>query len=595
MIDMASRTKQRRTLGLALTISLAACSGPEAQSADLVLTGGSLYSFAWDAPGPDGTPAPAAPFSVTEGWRPDATAIAMRDNEILFVGDDAGAEAFVGASTRVVDLDGETILPGLVDSHTHVAELGRNLERIDLVGVDSEEEAIRLVTDRAASTPEGEWILAAGWDEGAWADRYPTWDALNSAVPNHPVWLRGLHGFAGWGNRLAFEASGITNATSAPTGGEVGRDASGALNGLLLNRAVTLIDDAIPEPGEAAAERALLAGLNAMAQSGYVAVHEAGTPPGTMSTLERLDASGSLPIRVNAMISGRDPAQIAEWVARGPLSRAGEQDPRLFVRAVKAYYDGSLGVRGARLIEDYSDRPGHRGVSGAGYGFNQDSVAQLMAVGFQAAIHAIGDAGNRETLDFIESVIKSMPATRELRNRVEHAQVVHHDDFGRFVSLGLIASMEPQHAAEDMPWAEERIGAERIRGAYAWRTMLELGVPLTFNSDNPGSSHDPFYGLHSAVTRRDPSAEPRGGWYPEQAVTPEEAIRAYTSGAAYAAFLEEETGVLTPGRWADVTVLSIDPLRVATGDTPEDLFDGRVVMTIVGGVIAYEAPNTVNR
>jgi len=584
-----------KRLAASLLIALAACGAESAPEADLVITGGSLYSFAWDAPGPDGTPAADAPFSAADGWQPDATAIAMAGNEILFVGDDEGAEAYRGPSTRVLRLHGETILPGLVDSHTHVAELGRNLARIDLVDVATEDEAIRRVVARAAETPEGEWIIGAGWDEGAWANRYPTWDALNAAVPNHPVWLRGLHGFAGWGNRLAFETAGVTSQTEAPTGGEIGRTSAGELTGLLLNRAVTLLDGAIPAPGPREAENQLLAGLTNMAESGFVAVHEAGTPPGTMSALERLDAAGRLPIRVNAMLSGRDAAQLADWLERGTVTREGESDPRLFVRSVKAYYDGSLGVRGARMIEEYSDRPGHTGVSGAGYGFSQDSIGQMMAAGFQAAIHAIGDAGNRETLDFIEGVLAEAPGARGLRHRVEHAQVVHPDDFDRFASLDLVASMEPPHAAEDMPWAEDRVGPTRILGAYAWRTMLELGVPLTFNSDNPGSRHDPFYGLHSAVTRRTPAGEPAGGWYPAQAVTPEEAIRAYTSGAAYASFLEDHTGVLEPGRWADVTVMDIDPLRVGTSGTPERLLEGHIVLTVVGGQVMFDALDPATR
>jgi predicted amidohydrolase YtcJ len=514
----------------------------------------------------------------------------MVGSQIVYVGDDAGAAAFIGERTRVIQLDGATVLPGLVDSHTHVAELGRNLARVDLVGVETEEEMIRRVVERAAEVPPGEWVLGAGWDEGAWANRYPTWDALNEATPDHPVWLRSLHGFAGLANQAAFEVAGVVTTTESPTGGEIGRSPEGGLTGLLLNRAVTLLDEAVPAPGPTEAENQVLAGLEAMAASGYVAVHEAGTPTGTMQALERLDAAGRLPIRVYALLSGRDPAQLAEWAERGPLVREGDADPRLFVRGVKAYYDGSLGVRGARMIEAYSDLPGHHGVSGEGYGFNQDSIAMMMGEGFQAAIHAIGDAGNRETLDFISGVYEATPAARALRNRVEHAQVVHPDDFERFVSLDVIASMEPPHAVEDMPWAEDRVGPERIRGAYAWRTLLERGVPLTFNSDNPGSSHDPFYGLHAAITRRNPALEPSGGWYAEQAVTPEEALRAYTSGAAYASFLEDRTGVLAPGRWADLTVLDVDPLRAGASDAPEAILAGRVLLTVSGGRVVYEAP-----
>ena len=575
----------------AALLAPAGCAGPAEEPADLVLTGARVYTLSWSAPGPEGEPAADAPFDAGSGWHPDATAVALRGNRILFVGDDAGARAFVGERTRVVELAGATVLPGLVDSHTHVAELGRKLAWVDLTDVETEEEAVRRVAARAATASAGAWILGAGWDEGAWAGRLPTWDALNAAVPDHPVWLRSLHGFAGWGNRLAFRQAGITEATPDPVGGEIGRTTDGRLNGLLLNRAVSLMDRAIPEPSPEELESQLLAALEEMARSGYVAVHEAGTAAATVAALERLEARGRLPVRVYVMLDGRDPALLADWMARGPLRRDGEADPRLFVRAVKAYYDGSLGVRGARLLDDYSDMPGHRGVSGAGYGFNRDSIAAMMASGFQAAIHAIGDAGNRETLDFFQAVFDSLPGARANRHRVEHAQVVHPDDFSRFVDLGLVASMEPAHAVEDMPWAEDRVGPERIRGAYAWRTFLRLGVPLTFNSDNPGSSHDIFYGLHAAVTRRNRELQPPGGWYPEQAVTPEEAVRAYTTGAAYAAFLEERTGVLAPGRWADLTVMDIDPFVAGSGAAPEELLRGRILLTVVGGRVVYEAGN----
>jgi len=584
-----------RTTGLACScavlalLGLTGCSGYESPTADLVLTGGSVYSLDWAPPGPDGTPADDAPFSAADGWHPDATAVALAGNEVVFVGDDAGAEAYIGTNTRVILLHGATVLPGLVDSHTHVAELGRNLSRVDLVGVGTEEEAIARTVARAAEVPEGTWIVGAGWDEGAWANRYPNWDALSAAVPNHPVWLRGLHGFAGWGNRLAFERAGVTTDTESPVGGEIGRTPDGQLTGLLLNQGTNLLDFAIPAPSPEELEAELLAALEEMARSGYVAVHEAGTAAATMAALERLDAAGRLPLRFHVMLSGRDPALLAEWIERGPLTREGETDPRLFVRSVKAYYDGSLGVRGARMLEDYSDRPGHRGVSGTGYGFNQDSIAAMLSAGFQVGIHAIGDAGNRESLDFLERVYADAPQVRNARNRIEHAQVVHPDDFQRWVDLDLIASMEPPHAVEDMPWAEDRVGPDRIRGAYAWRTFLELGVPLIFNADNPGSDHSPFYGMHSAVTRRNPALQPAGGWYPEQAVTPEEAVRAYSTGAAYASFLEAQTGVLAPGRWADVTVIDVDPFRAGSGDEPEVILNGRVILTVVGGRIVYES------
>jgi predicted amidohydrolase YtcJ len=456
---------------------------------------------------------------------------------------------------------------------------------VNLVGVETEEEAVALVARRAETTPEGEWILGRGWDEGAWANRYPTMDLLSEAVPNHPVVLNSLHGFAVWGHRLAFERAGITRETPTPNGGDILRDAAGEPSGIVLNRAGALLSGAVPAPSDEQLKGYILAGLERMARDGFVAVHEAGSGRRQLAALQTLEGAGELPIRVYSMLSARDSELCEEWLSKGPVLGV---DGRLAVRSVKAYYDGALGSRGARLLEDYADRPGHRGTSGDEYGFDEELVARMMKGGFQVGIHAIGDAGNRETLEFLERVVEEDPDTVALRHRVEHAQIVHPDDFARFVPLGLIASMQPPHAVEDKSWAEERLGPDRILGGYAWRTFRENGVGLILNSDLAGSDHDIFYGLHAAITRRDKKLEPAEGWYPEQNLTPEEALRAYTSWAARAAHWEEETGILAPGRWADVTVMSIDPLVVGESE-PGALLDGEIVATVVGGEVVFSA------
>jgi predicted amidohydrolase YtcJ len=477
------------------------------------------------------------------------------------------------------------VIPGLIDSHTHVAGLGEMVGRVDLYGVQTEAEAVERVVRFAAAVPKGEWIVGRGWDEGAWASRYPDMKLLSEKVPDHPVYLASLHTFAGWGNRLAFERAKITRNTKAPEGGEILKDGAGNPTGIVLNRAVALLAGAVPPPTEEQMEARVLAGLERMARDGYAAVHEAGVDSALLKALESLASEGKLPIRVYAMLSARDEALCRAYLSRGP-----ERDPKkmLVVRSVKAFYDGALGSRGARLLADYADREGHRGVSGEAYGFDQALVGELMRAGFQVAIHAIGDAGNRETLDFIEAVVKAHPAARDQRNRIEHAQVVHPDDFPRFTRLGVIASMQPPHCAEDKAWAEDRLGPERVRGAYAWRTLRRSGARLAFNSDLTGSDHNFFYGLHSAITRRDKELQPPGGWYPEERVTPEEAVRGYTIWGAYAAFAEKETGVLAPGRWADLTVMDVDPLSV--GETePERLLKGKIQATVVAGKLVHEA------
>ncbi len=574
-------------LGCCLAALLGACAAPPPDGptpADLVLTNARVYSFAWGEPDRDGVPAADAP--VEDGaWHADAEAVAISDGKIVFVGSAAEADAYRGEGTEVVDLGGAVVLPGLVDSHTHVAGLGASLEQIDLTEVATEEEAVELAAARAEEVPPGTWIVGWGWDEGAWANRYPDLEPLSSRTRDHPVVLRSLHGFAVWGNRSALEAAGIDRDTPTPSGGEIRRDEDDEPTGILLNRATALLTDAIPPPTPEELQERVLRGLQAMAAAGYVTVHDAGVGSELLAAFESLHRQGKLPVRVGVMLSARDQELLRTWLARGPWTA---EDGMLTVRSVKAYYDGALGSRGARLLDDYADLPGHRGTSGEEYGFDQDLVTEMIHAGFQTAVHAIGDAGNRETLDFFERAFAG--TTQDLgrggRHRIEHAQVIHLDDFQRFADLGIVASMQPPHAVEDKTWAEDRLGSERIAGAYAWRKLRRTGVEVVFNSDLPGSDHSIFYGLHAAITRRSKDLQPSAGWYPDQALTPEEAVRAYSVWPAHTGFREEDTGLLAPGRWADLTVLDVDPLFLGAAE-PEKLLDGSVLLTVVGGKIVH--------
>ena len=579
--------KTVKWMSCAVLALLAACSSETeqqlaAEGADLILMNGRVYSLRWDEPAVDGTLAENAPNDG--GWSPDASAVVVKNGEIVYVGDSPEAMNYEGENTRVVDLAGATVLPGLVDSHTHVFGVGAAIERIDLTQVDTEEEAVALVVERAKTTPKGEWILGRGWDEGAWANRYPDKELLSEAVPDHPVFLSSLHGFAGWANQAALDAGGITSETEVPVGGEIRTGPDGEPNGLFLNRAVPVIRNAVPAPSHEQLMETAYTGLAQMAKDGYTAVHDAGLDTGMMAALEQLEAEDRLPIRVYAMLSLRDEPLMRRWIERGPDS---DNDSMLVTRTVKAYYDGALGSRGARLLWDYEDLPGHRGVSGSGYGFDEELMAAAMKKGFQVAIHAIGDAGNREALDILERVFDEDASTRALRHRIEHAQVMHPDDIPRLGQLGIIASMEPPHAVEDKTWAEARLGPERILGAYAWRTLRETNAALTFNSDNPGSDHSIFYGLHAAITRQDKNSQPEGGWYAEQAVNADEAVRGYTSWSAYASFREDDTGILDAGRWADITVMDVDPFVLAD-QVPADMLNGRILMTVVNGEVVHE-------
>ncbi len=571
-----------RILGGVLVFCLGGCSlGGATEAADLILHNARVYSLNWPEPSRDGQPDPSAPHGPA-GWTPDATAVAIRGDRIIFVGSDAEALHLANGSTRTRDLAGATLLPGLIESHTHAVELGRNLRMADLVGVKTEDEAIARVRVHARKHPDAKWILGHGWDEGAWADRYPDMAKLSRAFPKRPVVLRGLHGFAVWGNAAAFAAAGINRDTEAPSGGDIIRDQHGNPSGVLTNRATELLSQAIPIAAKEEREAAILAGLDELARSGYVAVHEAGVDAQTLADLEGLSKQGRLPLHFYAMLSARDSELCRSWQLKGPDT--GESG-KLKVRAVKAFFDGALGSRGASLLTDYADQSGHRGVAGAQYQFDQDLVADMMRAGFQVCIHAIGDAGNRQTLDFIAAVQGN--ADGDYRHRIEHAQVLHPEDMPRFAALGVIASMEPPHAMEDKAWAEARLGPERVLGAYAWRSLRENGARLCFNSDLPGSDWNIFYGLHSAVTRQDKTGAPAGGWYPEQAMSIEESIRGYSSWGAYAGFAEDEAGVLAKGMRADITVMDIDPFDLAAG-SPESILAGNILMTLVSGEFAFD-------
>ncbi|HEX7836355.1 MAG TPA: amidohydrolase [Kofleriaceae bacterium] len=554
--------------------------------ADLILTNANVYTLAWGEPAANGTPAADAPHGPA-GWTPDAQAVAIRGSRIVFVGSNDAAAKWRGPSSRVIDLHGATLLPGLVDSHVHILELGRMLERVNLVGVATEAEAVEKVAARAAVTPKGEWILGYGWDDGAWANRYPTLKLLSERVPDHPVYLRGLHGYAVWGNRLAFERAKITPATRAPAGGEIKKDASGAPSGVLINAAVGLLESAIPAPTVAQIEALALKGLEAMARAGYVAVHEAGADSELMAAFEHLAATRRLPVRVYAMLSGRDHPLLERWLAKGPEAPA--EQPMLTTLGVKVFFDGALGSRGARLLAPYADRPGERGVPTPEAAFDPKLTAAMMKAGFQVDIHAIGDAANREAIDFVEAVMKDAASARDRRHRIEHAQVLDARDVPRFASSGIIASMQPPHAVEDMVWAEDRLGPDRVKLAYAWRTLRRSGAHLVFSSDLPGTDYDVFYGLHSVITRQDRTGKPAGGWHAEQRMTPEEALRGYTTWAAYAAFDEGQTGVLAAGRWADLTAMDLDPLNAGEKE-PARLLAGNIKMTVVAGRIVKTSP-----
>ncbi|MEZ5962382.1 MAG: amidohydrolase family protein [Planctomycetota bacterium] len=466
------------------------------------------------------------------------------------------------------------VLPGLHDAHAHLQGLGAALENVDLVGTASFAEVVERVQARAARTPVGEWVLGRGWDQNDWDDKaFPGHAALSAAVPDHPVWLVRVDGHAALANARAMALADLTSATATPAGGEILKDAAGAPTGVLIDTAMGLVGGSLPQPGSAQLERQLLAAHDACLAVGLTCVHDAGMSSEQIDIVRRLWLQRRWKLRVYAML----PAAEVEAIRRGPWQTP---DDVLIVRAVKGYADGALGSRGAALLAPYSDQPGYRGLMITPRAGLQ-KLAQLCAdTGFQLCVHAIGDAANRAVLDAYAATTFAHGA-RAARFRIEHAQVVHPDDFVRFASLGVLPSMQPTHLTSDMPWAEARLGQDRIAGAYAWRRFLALGLPLPCGTDFPVEGHDPRLTLFAAVTTRAPGGEVE--MRPEQKLSRREALAGMTRDAAYAAFLERELGAIEPGMRADFTVFDRDPLVCAE----DEILHMKVLLTVIGGEVVY--------
>jgi predicted amidohydrolase YtcJ len=479
-------------------------------------------------------------------------------------------------NAHVVDATGATILPGLTDAHGHLYGLGLALDTVSLVGLPTYEEGIARVKERASRAAANEWIIGRGWDQNRWPGKqFPTAAPLDAAVSDHPVWLRRVDGHAGVANSAAMRAAGVTRATPDPEGGRVLRDANGEPTGVFVDEAMTLIDRSVPPPSAALRKSRVLAAAQAMVAHGLTEMHDAGADDETIAAVQELIDAKQLPIRVYTMVSD-DAAALTKWFARGPLVAYGN---RLTVRSVKLYADGALGSRGAALLAPYSDDPSNTGLLIAKPEHIHDVATRALKAGFQVNTHAIGDRGVHNVIDSYEAA----GVTPEKRFRIEHFQVVAPEDFARVAHDGIIASMQPTHATSDMPWAEDRLGAARIRGAYAWRTVLNSGAHIALGSDFPVEDVNPFFGLYSAVTRQDQSGAPAGGWYPDQKLTLAEAVRGFTKDAAYAAFEEASRGTIEPGKLADLTIVEGDFYAAPLSG----LWNTKVRMTVVGGVVVY--------
>lgn len=481
---------------------------------------------------------------------------------------------------QTVDLNNKTVLPGIIDAHGHVLGLGLGLLEADLRVAESERDAVQTVTAFAANQAQSDWIIGRGWNQENWpSKRFPTRQSLDESFANQPVWLTRVDGHAGWANSAALKLAGITKDTVSPDGGDIIKDANGEPTGVLIDNAMKLLEDVIPAPSIERQQQALQLAFQHLLERGITGVHDAGVDATNIQLYQNFAQQQQLPVRIYAMIGANEP-RLPELLAAGPILTP---DESLTVRSVKIYADGALGSRGAALLEPYHDEPGQRGLLVTAPEQLHELYQLIIPHGFQINTHAIGDRANRIALDEFARSYQSIGG-RNLRHRIEHAQVVHPDDIPRFKELNIIASMQPTHATSDKNMAEDRLGKERMEGAYAWQTFLEQGTIVAAGSDFPVELANPFFGLHAAVTRQDRANQPAGGWYAHEAMTLEQALRTFTLDAAYASGQEQTLGSIEPGKWADFIVLDQDPFA----QEPSKLWQPTVLATYVAGEAKFE-------
>jgi hypothetical protein len=519
---------------------------------------------------------------------------------VALAGPDELRRALAGGGI-VRELPGAVAVPGLTDAHAHLLGYGLGQRRAQLVGAENLAATLERVQAFAAAHPDDRWVLGRGWDQNDWVDTaWPDAKQLDQVVPERPAALRRIDGHALWVNTAALEAAGIDAETPDPPGGRIVRDEQGAPTGILVDAAMSLVTDELPPPSDQERREALeLAGERLLAE-GLTGVHDMGMDAATWQALRELAGIGRFPLRITAYAAAE--GELAE-----KLVRAGPQaEGRLRLLGIKLYADGALGSRGARLLEPYADEPGHRGLWVLSPEVLTGRVRETMAAGLQPAVHAIGDAANRAVLEAVAAAVEHVPTASPpspaARPRIEHAQVLDPGDIERWAAIaatlrerlggraetgaGIVASMQPTHATSDMPWVGERLGPDRLAGAYAWRSLSERGVPLALGSDFPVERSDPRAGLYAAVTRQDAGGQPPGGFRPSERLTLEQALHGFTAGAAWAAFQEDELGRLAPGYWCDLTVFGRNPWD----EPPQRLLDNPVVATVIAGQVVWQGP-----
>ena len=542
---------------------LAGCSAPE--PADRIFTNGIVFT--------------------ANDSQPRAEAVAVKNGRVIFVGSSDDAGRYAGSNTEVIDLQGKTLLPGFVDAHYHLAGVGQREMTLNLEGTQSLDEFLARVKARVDQAPPGAWVVGRGWIETPWTPReFPTRQALDRVAPNNPVYLTRADGHAGVANSAALRIAGITRNTRPPSGGDILKDARGEPTGMLIDRAQGLVGRHIPATTEDQADSAYVLGVQRSLMLGWTQVQDAGSPWEDVSRLRRLYGEGKIKLRIYLSIRGPSPSADS-LLAHG--ASIGEFDGKFTVRTIKAALDGALGSRGALLRREYSDAPGTIGLLTADLARFRPMLREALRRGIQVEVHAIGDSANRLLLNEFEAAFRDVPdsarAVREPRWRDEHTQIVDLADLPRFRQLGVIPSMQPSHAIGDLHFAPSRLGTERLAGAYAWQALIKDGNIIAGGSDAPVERGEPLIEFYAAVARKDLKGFSAEGWHPEEAMTREQALKAFTLWPAYAAFEEAERGSIVVGKRADFTIFDQDIMSV-----PEaEILTARNMMTVVNGEIVF--------
>ena len=546
----------------------------------------------WSAAGLAQAPAastPAADVTIYRNGRiytndpasPWAQAMLVRGEEILAVGDDDEVSALADKGAQAVDLEKHFVMPGFNDAHVHIGGAGEDWIAVRLNGVQSVAELQKRLAIGVAAHQEGEWITGSGWDHTFWPEKkFPNRQQLDAVSPKNPVVLTHISGHVAVANSLALQLAGITKSTSNPPGGQIEKDAQGEPTGMLEEgAAMRLVEEKIPPPSAEQRRRGIELALADVAQHGVTSVQDNSAWEDFL-TYRAIKNDGKLTVRITEWLPFPAPLEKLEQLRR----EGGTSDPWLRTGALKMVTDGALGSRTAAMLAPYSDDASTSGIMTM-----EPEKLRALAIardkaGFQLNFHAIGDRANRVSLDAFEAAAKAN-GPRDRRDRIEHAQVVALTDIPRFARLQVIASMQPSHETSDMRWAEQRVGPERVKGAYAWATMQKFGVRLAFGTDYDVEPITPFRGLYACVTRELPTGGPQGGWQPQEKISLGDCIRAYTSGSAYGEFMEGKKGELKAGEFADFIVLSNDLTKVE----PREYLNTKVLRTVVGGRTVYSA------